>query len=53
MVLDNHEFSTPHWWPFVVDNTINFRPVHQIKDRAGRRCGFTNVISVSVKLQQL
>lgn len=53
MVLENHEFSISQGWPFVANNTTNFRSGCQIQKSWGERCDFTNVIGVSVMLHQL
>lgn len=37
VVLDNHEFSTSQWSPFVADNTTNFRPGCQIQNTGGEK----------------
>lgn len=40
-------------FPFVGNNTTKFRPGCQIQKSWGERCGFTNIIGVSVMLHQL
>lgn len=39
MVLDNHEFNTSRWWPFVAVNTLNFRLGCQFQKAGGRGWG--------------